>query len=182
MPGSVKRDAATQTIEFLVTDGVQTYPVSYRGLAPDTFTDAQDIEVVVEGRLGRDGVFHPRTTLLAKCGSRYEEKYKEGGTPRPSLDRPSSGVRQKGRPREVALMRLVPGRKGDRAGSLFTAIWGGTSRPVAEPSSRRGSPVHDTPRRSADSSAAAASASNPGPWGLNRRVWAEWQARQSFSL
>ena len=77
VPGSVKRDAASQTIEFNVTDGVQQYPVIYRGLAPDTFTDAQDIEVVVEGRLGKDGVFHA-TTLLAKCGSRYEKKYEEG--------------------------------------------------------------------------------------------------------
>ncbi len=25
------------------------------------------------------------------------------------------------------------------------------------------------------------SASNPGPWGLKRRVWAEWQAMQSRS-
>ncbi|MGE3524951.1 MAG: cytochrome c maturation protein CcmE [Gemmatimonadales bacterium] len=74
VPGSIKRDAATQTIDFTVTDGVKTYPVSYRGLAPDTFTDTQDIEVVVEGRLGTDGVFHA-TTLLAKCGSRYEAKY-----------------------------------------------------------------------------------------------------------
>ncbi len=78
MPGTVKRDAATQTIEFQVTDGAQTYPVTYRGLAPDTFTDAQEIEVVVEGRLGRDGVFRA-TTLLAKCGSRYEAQYKEMG-------------------------------------------------------------------------------------------------------
>jgi len=77
VPGSVRRDAATQTIEFKVTDGFQIYPVTYRGLAPDTFTDAQDIEVVVEGRLGRDGVFRA-TTLLAKCGSRYEKKYTEG--------------------------------------------------------------------------------------------------------
>ncbi len=38
---------------------------------PDTFTDANDIEVVVEGRLGADGVFHA-TEVLAKCGSRYE--------------------------------------------------------------------------------------------------------------
>lgn len=74
VPGSIKRDAATQTIDFTVTDGVKTYPVSYRGLAPDTFTDTQDIEVVVEGRLGTDGIFHA-TTLLAKCGSRYEAKY-----------------------------------------------------------------------------------------------------------
>ena len=78
VPGSVKRDAATQTIDFVVTDGIQNYPVSYRGLAPDTFTDQKDIEVVVEGRLGKDGVFRA-TTLLAKCGSRYEAKYDEQG-------------------------------------------------------------------------------------------------------
>ncbi len=78
VPGSVKRDAASQTIDFVVTDGVQNYPVSYRGLAPDTFTDQKDIEVVVEGRLGKDGVFRA-TTLLAKCGSRYEAKYDETG-------------------------------------------------------------------------------------------------------
>ncbi len=67
--GTIERDVASQTITFQVTDGVQTYPVRYRGLAPDTFTD--DVEVVVEGRLGTDGTFHA-TTLLAKCGSRYE--------------------------------------------------------------------------------------------------------------
>ena len=74
VPGTVKRDAATQTIDFQVTDGIKTIPVVYRGLAPDTFTDQRDIEVVVEGRLGRDGVFRA-TTLLAKCGSRYSGKY-----------------------------------------------------------------------------------------------------------
>ncbi|HXI21798.1 MAG TPA: cytochrome c maturation protein CcmE [Gemmatimonadales bacterium] len=78
VPGTVVRDEATQTIDFKVTDGVQTYPVTYRGLAPDTFTDQRDIDVVVEGRLGRDGVFHA-TTLLAKCGSRYEAKYTQDG-------------------------------------------------------------------------------------------------------
>jgi cytochrome c-type biogenesis protein CcmE len=78
VPGTIKRDAAAQTIDFVVTDGATTYPVTYRGLAPDTFTDAQEIEVVVEGRLGKDGVFRA-TTLLAKCGSRYEAQYEEGG-------------------------------------------------------------------------------------------------------
>lgn len=78
VPGSVKRDAASQTIEFVVTDGSKTFPVTYRGLAPDTFTDQQEIEVVVEGRLGRDGVFRA-TTLLAKCGSRYEAHYETEG-------------------------------------------------------------------------------------------------------
>ena len=45
-----------------------SYPVVYHGLAPDTFTD--EAEVVVEGRIQRDGTFRA-TTLLAKCGSRY---------------------------------------------------------------------------------------------------------------
>jgi len=69
VPGSITRDVATQTITFRATDGQHTWPVVYRGLAPDTFTD--EVDVVVEGRLQADGVFHA-TTLLAKCGSRYE--------------------------------------------------------------------------------------------------------------
>jgi cytochrome c-type biogenesis protein CcmE len=67
--GTISRDVAAQTVSFDVTDGTQSYPVVYRGLPPDTFDD--DADVVVEGRLSRDGVFHA-TTLLAKCGSRYE--------------------------------------------------------------------------------------------------------------
>jgi len=67
--GSISRDVATQTITFRATDGQSSWPVTYRGLAPDTFTD--EVDVVVEGRLQPDGVFHA-TTLLAKCGSRYE--------------------------------------------------------------------------------------------------------------
>lgn len=69
VPGTVERNVASQTITFRITDGTATYPVVYRGLAPDTFTDSS--EVVVEGRLQRDGTFRA-TTLLAKCGSRYE--------------------------------------------------------------------------------------------------------------
>jgi cytochrome c-type biogenesis protein CcmE len=67
--GSITRDVAGQTITFEVTDGLQTYEVVYRGIAPDTFDD--DVDVVVEGRLTPDGTFRA-TTLLAKCGSRYE--------------------------------------------------------------------------------------------------------------
>jgi cytochrome c-type biogenesis protein CcmE len=69
VPGTIQRDVASQTIIFRVTDGLTSYPVVYRGLAPDTFTD--EAEVVLEGRLQRDGSFHA-TTLLAKCGSRFE--------------------------------------------------------------------------------------------------------------
>jgi cytochrome c-type biogenesis protein CcmE len=69
VPGSVERDVAAQTVRFAITDGGTTYPVVFRGLPPDTFTDS--VEVVVEGRLARGGVIHA-TDVLAKCGSRYE--------------------------------------------------------------------------------------------------------------
>lgn len=75
--GSIQRDVASRTISFRVTDGVHTYPVIYRGLAPDTFTD--EVDVVVEGRLQADGTFRA-TTLLAKCGSRYEAVPGQSGT------------------------------------------------------------------------------------------------------
>jgi cytochrome c-type biogenesis protein CcmE len=71
VPGSVRRDPAGRRIDFQVSDGIKTYPVTYQGLVPDTFTDASEIEVVVEGRLNRDGVIRA-TDVLAKCGSRYE--------------------------------------------------------------------------------------------------------------
>ena len=69
VPGSVERETANQLLKFRITDGSATYPVVFRGLPPDTFTDS--VEVVVEGRLQKDGVIHA-TDVLAKCGSRYE--------------------------------------------------------------------------------------------------------------
>jgi cytochrome c-type biogenesis protein CcmE len=77
VPGSIKRAQGGRETSFAMTDGAKTYNVIYRGITPDTFTDG--VDVVVEGRLGRDGTFRA-TTLLAKCASRYEnapEKYKE---------------------------------------------------------------------------------------------------------
>jgi len=76
VPGSIRRRAGGRETSFAMTDGARTYNVVYRGITPDTFTDG--VDVVVEGRLGRDGTFRA-TTLLAKCASRYEnapEKYK----------------------------------------------------------------------------------------------------------
>ncbi len=78
VPGSIQRDPADQRIDFKISDGTQTFPVTYVGLVPDTFTDANDIDVVVEGKLGRDGVFHA-TDVIAKCGSRYEAVWKSQG-------------------------------------------------------------------------------------------------------
>ncbi|HEY0971306.1 MAG TPA: cytochrome c maturation protein CcmE [Gemmatimonadales bacterium] len=72
VPGTIQREEGGRLIRFVVTDtaqGGRTFPVVYRGVAPDTFTDG--VDVVVEGRLGEDGTFQA-TTLLAKCASRYE--------------------------------------------------------------------------------------------------------------
>ena len=75
--GSIKRAEGGREYAFVVTDGAQNIPVVFRGIAPDTFSD--EVDVVVEGRMGQDGTFHA-TTLLAKCASRYEnapEKYRD---------------------------------------------------------------------------------------------------------
>lgn len=77
VPGSVIRAPGGRDMTFRVTDGDKTYPVSFHGIAPDTFTDS--VDVVVGGRMGTDGTFHA-TELLAKCASRYENappKYKD---------------------------------------------------------------------------------------------------------
>jgi len=69
VPGSVERAAGGKEYAFRVTDGSYTFPVVYRGIAPDTFTDS--VDVVIGGRMGTDGTFQA-TELLAKCASRYE--------------------------------------------------------------------------------------------------------------
>ncbi|HXC24266.1 MAG TPA: cytochrome c maturation protein CcmE [Gemmatimonadaceae bacterium] len=71
VPRSIVRAPGGRETSFKMTDttGLHTYDVVYHGITPDTFTDS--VDVVVEGRLGRDQVFHA-TTLLAKCASRYE--------------------------------------------------------------------------------------------------------------
>ena len=69
--GTIERQPGGRAVRFVMADstGTHRYPVRYRGVIPDTFTD--EVDVVVEGRLGRDGTFQA-TTLLAKCASRYE--------------------------------------------------------------------------------------------------------------
>lgn len=53
-----------------------SFPVIYQGLLPDTFNDQENVEAVVEGRFREDGVFEA-TTVLTKCGSRYEASLEE---------------------------------------------------------------------------------------------------------
>jgi cytochrome c-type biogenesis protein CcmE len=55
---------------FDITDESGRLSVVYSGARPDMFRD--EAEVVVEGRLGTEGVFEARTMML-KCPSKYEE-------------------------------------------------------------------------------------------------------------
>lgn len=72
VPGTYSRVEGQLLHVFTVhdlEDHTKTFRVEFRDALPDTFTD--EIEVVLEGRLRRDGVFEA-TTLLTKCASRYE--------------------------------------------------------------------------------------------------------------
>jgi len=47
--------------------------IEYDNVLPDTFSDSETmtVDAVVEGRFREDGVFEA-TSVLTKCGSRYE--------------------------------------------------------------------------------------------------------------
>ncbi|CAN5376457.1 cytochrome c maturation protein CcmE [soil metagenome] len=72
VPGSVAFDARTLDLRFDVMDiqnQATRFPVHYQGPLPDTFEEGRD--VVIEGRFLEEGRFEA-TTVLTKCGSRYE--------------------------------------------------------------------------------------------------------------
>ncbi|MDQ6691744.1 MAG: cytochrome c maturation protein CcmE [Candidatus Dormibacteraeota bacterium] len=64
----VQRTDQGRELHFTASDGGMSIPVVFRGEVPDIFRPG--IQVVLEGRLQSDGVFHART-LLAKCPSRF---------------------------------------------------------------------------------------------------------------
>ena len=66
--GSIQRLADGVTMHFVVTDGLATVPVAFRGIAPDLFREKSG--VVAEGSFNPDGSF-TATNLLAK----HDEKY-----------------------------------------------------------------------------------------------------------
>jgi cytochrome c-type biogenesis protein CcmE len=66
--GSVKHESDGKTILFSVTDGKYAVPVTYGGALPDLFREGQG--VVIEGKLGHNGVFHA-ASVLAKHDERY---------------------------------------------------------------------------------------------------------------
>lgn len=66
--GSIRKLPDGVTIDFVVTDGVATVPVTFRGITPDLFREKSG--VVAEGQFNPDGSF-TATNLLAK----HDEKY-----------------------------------------------------------------------------------------------------------
>lgn len=81
VPGTVTFDRRTLDLRFEVIDietGSTQFPVTYQGALPETFEEG--IDVVVEGRFTTAGVFEA-TTLLTKCGSRYEAAPEDYLTP-----------------------------------------------------------------------------------------------------
>ena len=66
--GSIRQQPDGVTIKFVVTDGVATVPVTFRGITPDLFREKSG--VVAEGQFNSDGSFMA-SNLLAK----HDEKY-----------------------------------------------------------------------------------------------------------
>lgn len=96
--GSIKREGNGSTIDFTVTDGRDSVPVTYSGTVPDLFREGQG--VVVEGKLAANGLFDA-TTLLAKHDARYmppdvvaalkkEGRWKEGEAAIPPAQSPAT--------------------------------------------------------------------------------------------
>ncbi len=77
MDGSVQHaqvpeaGGATRMVSFSITDGGATTTVSYAGILPDLFREGQG--VIVQGRLGTDGVL-VADTVLAKHDENYMPK------------------------------------------------------------------------------------------------------------
>jgi cytochrome c-type biogenesis protein CcmE len=78
----VKESVKTQpgTTTFDLTDGRTTITVVYQGSATTALSTASQpgTQMVAEGSLGTDGVFHS-SVLLAKCPSKFQASTTSGG-------------------------------------------------------------------------------------------------------
>ncbi len=66
---SIQFDDKSLTLKFNLVEESRVLPVVYKGVVPDTMDKGES--VVVEGKLGADGVFNA-STILVKCPSKYE--------------------------------------------------------------------------------------------------------------
>ena len=77
--GSIARNPSDYLdVAFQIEEKDSNLKVVYKGVTPDMFKDGGD--VVVEGVLKKDGVFHANI-LLTSCPSKYEPGKEQGKTP-----------------------------------------------------------------------------------------------------
>ncbi len=92
--GSISRNPEDYLdVAFSIEFKNATLPVKFSGVTPDMFKDGN--EVVVEGTMDRQGVFHA-STLMTSCPSKYEAE-KEAGKSHPG-DIPMTGNQIPDRP------------------------------------------------------------------------------------
>lgn len=77
LPGSLEKDLDRRTFRFEISDGQESLAVFFKGVPPDLFSEGKG--AVVEGRLGKDGVFKA-STVMAKHAEEYSP-HKEGENP-----------------------------------------------------------------------------------------------------
>lgn len=64
-------DVRNLSLAFVIGDGQSRVPVRYKGVKPDMFQPG--VDVIVEGRLGQDGVL-VASVLMTSCPSKYQEE------------------------------------------------------------------------------------------------------------
>jgi cytochrome c-type biogenesis protein CcmE len=79
--GTLRHDARLGLLQFQISDGRAALPVTYRGVKPDLLgyrAAGAYQDVVVEGRLERDGVLHA-TALIVRHGPEFESRPSAAG-------------------------------------------------------------------------------------------------------
>ncbi len=67
----IQWDVRHLSLAFRIGEGEARLPVQYTGVKPDMFQAG--VSVIVEGRIGRDGVLMA-STLMTSCPSKYQDE------------------------------------------------------------------------------------------------------------
>ena len=67
----IQWDVGQLSLAFRIGEGEARLPVQYKGVKPDMFQAG--VSVIVEGRIGRDGVL-VASTLMTSCPSKYQDE------------------------------------------------------------------------------------------------------------
>lgn len=64
-------DVQNLSLAFVIGDEQSRLPIHYTGVKPDMFQPG--VDVIVEGRIGQDGIF-VASVLMTSCPSKYQEE------------------------------------------------------------------------------------------------------------